>query len=179
MNYHNITKDDMLNGDGIRVVLWVAGCGHHCPGCQNPETWDPDGGIPFDDAAMAELMEELSKDYVTGLTLSGGDPLYPGNRKTVRDILQAVKKRFPKKNIWIYTGYTWDQLMQIIGTNRDFSWVIPEILPYTDVLVDGRYEQDRRDVSLPWRGSSNQRLIDVSRLLGKENETAQTSEKGA
>lgn len=80
MRYHNITKDDMLNGDGLRVVLWVAGCGHHCKGCQNPITWDPNGGIPFDDAAKAEIFEQLDKDYISGITFSGGDPLHEANR---------------------------------------------------------------------------------------------------
>lgn len=156
MNYHNITKEDMLNGDGIRVVLWVAGCGHHCRGCQNPETWDPKGGIPLDESAMAEIMEELGKDYVTGLTLSGGDPLYPGNRADVLKLLKAVNDKFPDKDVWIYTGYTLEQLM---CTEKDTL----DILKLADVLVDGPYEEEKRDINLPWRGSSNQRVIEIGR----------------
>ena len=105
MRYHNITKDDMLNGDGLRVVLWVAGCGHHCKGCQNPITWDPNGGIPFDDAAKAEIFEQLDKDYISGITFSGGDPLYEANRADVTALAKEIKERYPKKDIWVYTGY--------------------------------------------------------------------------
>ena len=104
MRYHNITKDDMLNGDGLRVVLWVAGCGHHCKGCQNPITWDPNGGIPFDDAAKAEIFEQLDKDYISGITFSGGDPLYEANRADVTALAKEIKERYPKKDIWVYTG---------------------------------------------------------------------------
>ena len=92
MRYHNITKDDMLNGDGLRVVLWVAGCGHHCKGCQNPITWDPNGGIPFDDAAKAEIFEQLDKDYISGITFSGGDPLYEANRADVTALAKEIKE---------------------------------------------------------------------------------------
>ena len=109
MNYHNITTDDMLNGDGLRTVLWVAGCGHACPGCQNPVTWDACGGLPFDE----------------------------------------VRARFPKKTIWLYTGYTYEEIMKL------------PVLGFVDVLVDGRYDAAKRDVRLHWKGSSNQRVIDV------------------
>ena len=105
MNYHNITKDDMLNGDGLRVVLWVSGCTHHCDGCQNPITWDLAGGIPFDEAAEEELFEALSKPHVSGITFSGGDPLFSTNKGTVFCLCQEIKKKFPTKTIWIYTGY--------------------------------------------------------------------------
>lgn len=97
MRYHNITKDDMLNGDGLRVVLWVAGCGHHCKGCQNPITWDPNGGIPFDDAAKAEIFEQLDKDYISGITFSGGDPLYEANRADVTALAKEIKERISEK----------------------------------------------------------------------------------
>ena len=110
MRYHNITKDDMLNGDGLRVVLWVAGCGHHCKGCQNPITWDPNGGIPFDDAAKAEIFEQLDKDYISGITFSGGDPLYEANRADVTALAKEIKERYPKKDIWVYTGYEWESV---------------------------------------------------------------------
>ena len=104
MNYHNITKVDMLNGDGLRVVLWLAGCNHMCKDCQNPETWDECGGIPFDNYAKEELFEELGKDYVSGITFSGGDPLFPKNRDEVLSLLQEIDKKFPNKTIWMYTG---------------------------------------------------------------------------
>ena len=110
MQYHNITKDDMLNGDGLRVVLWVAGCGHACPGCHNPITWDKNGGLPFDEAAKEEIFTELAKDYVSGVTFSGGDPLYPANREQVGALAREVHARFPEKTIWLYTGYRWEEI---------------------------------------------------------------------
>ncbi len=151
MHYHNITKDDMLNGDGLRVVLWVAGCAHACPGCHNPETWEADSGIPFDQAAKDELFAELEKDYISGVTFSGGDPLFPGNRETVGALCREIRERFPDKTIWMYTGYRWEQVSELA------------ILDAVDVLVDGRFEQALADTALHWRGSANQRLIDVQR----------------
>ena len=140
MNYHNITTDDMKNGDGLRTVLWVAGCGHHCKGCQNPETWDPCGGIPYNAEAEEDLKAKLSKSYIQGITFSGGDPMYPGNRDEILRICQMVRKDFPGKDIWLYTGYCYEEVKD------------DPILAYVDVLVDGRYEEENRDVSLPWVG---------------------------
>lgn len=153
MNYHNITKDDMLNGDGLRVVLWVAGCSHYCSECQNPVTWDPNGGIPFDQAAREEVFAELSKDYISGITFSGGDPLYSSNEQEITRLSRQIRERFPSKTIWLYTGYTWDEIKD------------REIIPYLDVLVDGRYVKEQRDTLLHWRGSTNQRVIDVKKTL--------------
>ena len=105
MRYHNITKDDMLNGDGLRVVLWVAGCEHHCPNCQNPVTWDINGGLEFDEAAKKGIFDEKKKNYVSGITFSGGDPLHTQNRKDVGALIEEIKEKFPNKTIWIYSGY--------------------------------------------------------------------------
>lgn len=149
MNYHNITHDDMLNGDGLRVVLWVAGCSHHCKNCQNPITWDPDGGILFDKEAREEIFEQLEKDYIAGITFSGGDPLHEANLKEVTALAKEIRSRYPKKTIWLYTGYLWDEVRE---------W---EIMKYLDVLVDGKYEEKLRDSKLHWKGSSNQRIIEV------------------
>ena len=110
MQYHNITKDDMLNGDGLRVVLWVAGCGHACPGGHNPITWDAEGGLLFDQAAKAELFTELGKDYISGITFSGGDPLFPGNREEISELCREIRQKFPDKTIWLYTGYRWEEI---------------------------------------------------------------------
>ena len=104
MRYHNITKDDMLNGDGLRVVLWVAGCEHQCKGCHNPITWDINGGIEFDEAARQEIFEELEKPYISGITLSGGDPLHTQNRKEIKELAKEIREKFPDKTIWLYTG---------------------------------------------------------------------------
>ena len=153
MQYHNITKDDMLNGDGLRVVLWVAGCGHACPGCHNPITWDENGGLPFDEAAKQEIFNELSKDYVAGVTFSGGDPLYPANREQIGALAQEIRARFPVKTIWLYTGYRFEQI-----TGLPFLAAI-------DVVVDGPFIEAQKNTQLHWRGSANQRVIDVARTL--------------
>lgn len=157
MNYHNITHNDMLNGDGIRVVLWVSGCNHGCKNCQNPQTWDERSGIVFDDYAFKEVLDQLSKDYVSGLTLSGGDPLYPGNRDDVYFIVQAVKQLFPTKTIWLYTGYSYEEVKDL------------NIMHFVDVLVDGPFIEAQKDLALKWRGSSNQRVIDVQKSMKENN----------
>ncbi|MCR4642580.1 MAG: anaerobic ribonucleoside-triphosphate reductase activating protein [Lachnospiraceae bacterium] len=153
MRYHNITHDDMLNGDGLRVVLWVAGCEHCCKGCHNPITWDPEGGLPFDEAAKKEIFEQLEKSYISGLTFSGGDPLFPGNRLDVRSFAEEVKERFPDKTIWLYTGYDWEEVLHY------------PVMQYVDVLVDGEFIEEQKDVRLQWKGSANQRVIDVQESL--------------
>ena len=153
MRYHNITTDDMLNGDGLRTVLWVAGCEHRCRGCHNPITWDVDGGVPFDEAAEQELFEKLSADYISGITFSGGDPLHPKNRDEIEKLAKEIRDRLPQKTIWLYTGYTFEEI-------RELKW-----LNLIDVLVDGRYEADKRDIKLHWKGSANQRVIDMKKTL--------------
>lgn len=153
MNYHNITTDDMLNGDGLRVVLWVSGCTHHCPGCHNPQTWDAKSGILFDDQAKAEIFEELRKDYIDGITFSGGDPLFPDNRYEVFRLIDEIRTLFPNKTVWLYTGYKFEVVKSLLKL-----WPV-------DVLVDGMYVEDKRDVTLHWKGSGNQRVIDVKRSL--------------
>lgn len=154
MNYHNITKDDMLNGEGLRVVLWVSGCGHACKGCHNPITWDPDGGLLFDEAAKEEIFTELDKPYISGLTLSGGDPLFPGNRSTIGALVKEVREKYPDKTIWLYTGYEWDQIKDL------------DFIPCLDVVIDGKFVESLKDNKLHWRGSSNQRMIQVKKELG-------------
>ena len=151
MNYHNITTEDMLNGDGLRTVLWVSGCSHHCPFCQNPETHDPCSGIEFDNDAYKELVEDLSKNYISGLTLSGGDPLYEGNRETLTELVKDIKEQFPKKTIWCYTGFDYEEVKDL------------EIMQYIDVLVDGKFIEALKDNNLHWKGSSNQRVIDIKK----------------
>ena len=114
MNYHNITKTDLKNGDGLRVVLWVAGCNHMCKECQNPETWDACGGLHFDDSAKQEIFAELDKDYISGITFSGGDPFFPSNREVVGELMQEIHKKYPNKTIWCYTGYTFEQIQDLV-----------------------------------------------------------------
>lgn len=162
MNYHNITKDDMLNGDGLRVVLWVAGCTHHCKNCQNPITWDPNGGIEFDISANEEICAELEKDYIDGITLSGGDPLCYTNLEVIEQLVTNIKEQYPTKTIWMYTGFSWEDLM-------DCPWDDFEarrrILKHVDVLVDGKFVEELKDITYPWAGSTNQRVIDVQKSL--------------
>lgn len=153
MRFHNITKDDMLNGDGLRVVLWVAGCSHHCKECQNPITWDPNGGIPFEESNLQEIFHELDQDYVDGITFSGGDPLHEDNRDEIEALCKQIREKYPSKTIWLYTGYTWEEI---------HNW---SIIKYIDVLVDGRFELSQKDLTLQWKGSSNQRVIDVQDSL--------------
>ena len=159
MRYHNITKDDMLNGDGLRVVLWVAGCDHCCKGCQNPITWDAAGGLLFDDAAKAEIFEQLDKHYISGITFSGGDPLHPANRIDVRNLAMEIKEKYPNKTMWLYTGFTWEEIAHY------------PIMQYLDVVVEGPFILERRDVKLLWKGSDNQRVVDVKRTLASDDIT--------
>lgn len=153
MRYHNITKDDMLNGDGLRVVLWVAGCDHGCKGCQNPVTWDPNGGLVFDEAAKQEIFEQMEKSYIAGITFSGGDPLHWRNVEEVTAFAKELKEKYPKKTIWLYTGFLWEEIQDL------------EVLNNLDVLVDGEFIEAQKDISLKWKGSANQRVIDVPRTL--------------
>lgn len=153
MNYHNITTDDMRNGDGLRTVLWVAGCGHYCDGCQNPITWDVNGGIPFDIYAETELYSYLYEDYISGVTFSGGDPLHPHNRATVLRLAQDIGKRFPTKTVWLYTGYLWEEICNLPG------------IEFFDILVDGKFIKRLADRNYHWTGSTNHRVIDVKKSL--------------
>lgn len=192
----------MNNGDGLRVVLWLSGCSHNCPGCQNPQTWDPSNGIPFDKSAKEELFRELDKDYISGLTLTGGDPLFENNLKDVLDLVTEINKRyngiqyigemkndkynilykktyeirlsFPQKSIWLYTGSYWEEIFNPTFTGQSQQWISDykkqcelrkKIIEKCDVLVDGRYVESKRDVTLKWRGSSNQSVIDIQKSL--------------
>lgn len=152
----------MLNGDGLRTVLWVSGCSHHCHQCQNPITWDPNIGLEFNDETYKEIYDSLNHDYVSGLTLSGGDPLYEGNLDDVLNLVQRVKHNFPDKSIWLYSGFVWEDVRD--GTDSAMK-KRRDILKYVDVFIDGRFDHNLRDVNLHWVGSSNQRVLDVKALL--------------
>lgn len=153
MNYGTIKKTDIANGDGVRVSLFVSGCENHCPGCFNPETWAYGYGEVFDLDTMAELIDALSPEYISGLSVLGGEPLDPRNRETVTFICDTTKVIYPDKSIWIYTGYNFEDVKDL------------EIMKYTDVLVDGRFILAEKDISLQFRGSRNQRIIDVPETL--------------
>ena len=149
----------MLNGDGLRVVLWVAGCSHCCKECHNPITWDPDGGLLFDDVAKQEIFEQLEQDYISGITFSGGDPLHSANRLDVRNFMAEIREKYPNKSIWLYTGYEWKDI-----------WHYP-MMRYVDVVVDGEFKVDLKDANLLWKGSSNQKVINVLETLKKTDPT--------
>ena len=161
MRYHNITKADMLNGDGLRVVLWLAGCSHHCQACQNPITWDANDGLIFDEEAKREVFAELEKSWCSGLTLSGGDPLFLGNRKAIRDLVMNVKQLYKDKTIWSYTGYTWEELI----AQREVDKNLDDILNCIYVLLEGKFVMKLHDDRLHYVGSSNQRIIDVKKSI--------------
>ena len=155
MNYHDITHCDMLNGSGIRVVLWVAGCNHMCKNCQNPITWNPCGGVFFDTIALKELIEAIDHPYISGLTLSGGDPMFPDNREEILKICKTIKELYPTKNIWMYTGYKFEEISE------------SPILEYIDVLIDGMYIEQLKSIDAHWVGSTNQRLIDIKKTIAQ------------
>lgn len=158
----------MNNGDGLRVVLWLSGCSHHCYNCQNPQTWNPDSGIPFDESAKQEIFNELSKDYISGITFSGGDPLHESNLDDALSLVKQIRISFPEKTIWLYTGYKFEKIMIPLMINK-----IPtleedkriSIIRLIDILVDGEYVDEQRDITLKWMGSSNQRVIDTKQSL--------------
>lgn len=161
MRYHNITKADMLNGEGLRVVLWTSGCSHHCQACQNAITWNPDDGLIFDETAREEIFRELENDWCSGLTLSGGDPLFRGNREVIAKLVLDVREKFPDKSIWCYSGYTWEELLEQVKEDRHLA----DILNNIDVLLDGKFKLRLALEKLQYVGSSNQCIIDVKNSL--------------
>lgn len=178
MNYLQIDKASISNGPGVRVVLWVAGCSMHCKGCQNPESWDFYSGKLFDKAAKQELFETLDKPYIKGITFSGGHPLEPENRLEVLKLIKEIKTKFSNKDIWLYTGYTLEDILSKYTNQRlyelfsgindfnDEDWRnCLKYLAYIDVIVDGPYIEEQRDITLAFRGSKNQRIIDVKETL--------------
>ena len=156
MNYHGITLTSFNNGEGMRTVLWVAGCEHRCKGCQNPYTWDEAGGKEFDKEAKKKVLNALNRTWIDGLTISGGDPLYPSNRAEVTKLVKEVKNRFPDKSIWIYTGYSYEDIKNL------------EIMQYIDVLVDGKFVEELVDENYKYAGSTNQRIIHVNQPQKEE-----------
>lgn len=147
MRFQNIEKESMLNGDGIRAVLWLSGCNHYCKGCQNPVTWDANDGLVYGEEAENELFGYVDKDYCSGLTLSGGDPMYPGNRAEVTELCRRFRERYgDTKTIWMYTGYAFEEIMK------------EPVLQYLDVIVDGEFVEELKNVHYMWAGSTNQAI---------------------
>ena len=160
MNYATIKKNDIANGKGVRVSLFVSGCRHRCKNCFNREAWDFDYGAPYTETVQEEILEALDHSYVAGLSLLGGEPFEPENQQALVGLLHAFRERFPDKTVWCYSGFTMEQLLE--GTVGEYA---QELLSLMDVLVDGRFVEELKDPSLLFRGSSNQRIIDVPRSL--------------
>jgi len=163
MNYGEIKKADIANGLGVRVSLFVSGCTHHCRNCFNQMTWDFHYGVPFDEEAQEKVLEYLAPHHIAGLTLIGGEPMEPANQRALLPFVQRVKKIYPQKNIWCYTGYLFDE--ELLKESRARCEVTDELLSMIDIIVDGRFVDELKDITLRFRGSSNQRIIEVQESL--------------
>ena len=166
MNYGEIKNCDIANGIGVRVSLFVSGCTHHCRGCFNSQTWDFNFGEPFTKEVEDKIIDYLKPEYINGITVLGGEPFEPSNQKELLPFLKRVKEECPSKTIWIYTGYLFDE--ELLKESRARCEYTDEILSMTDILVDGRFVEELKDIRLVFKGSSNQRIIDVQQSL-KEN----------
>ena len=160
MNYATIKTCDIANGTGVRVSLFVSGCTHHCPGCFNSQAWDFTYGEPFDEGVQDYLLSLLSRSYIEGLTLLGGEPFETENQRALLPFLERVKRELPEKTIWAYSGYTYEQLT---GTGAPVCEATAKILGLIDILVDGRFIEEKKNIRLLFRGSENQRIIDMSK----------------
>ncbi len=163
MNYANIKSRDIANGPGVRVSLFVSGCTHHCKGCFNEVAWDFKYGQPFTEETADSILEMLKPDFVKGITLLGGEPFEPENQPALVDLLRQIKGKYPEKSIWAFSGYLFDK--DILAGRLGDPEITKEFVSYLDVLVDGRFVEEKKDLTLRFRGSSNQRLIDVPASL--------------
>lgn len=163
MNYATIKPVDIANGPGVRVSLFVSGCNHFCEGCFNAEAWDFSFGQPFTVDTIEEILTMLDHDYIAGLTLLGGEPMDPANQEGVLMLVQAVRERLPQKSIWCYTGYDFET--DILGSMMKESETTRKLVPLLDVMVDGKFIQKKRNLKLKFRGSENQRILDVKQSL--------------
>ena len=161
MNYANIKKTDISNGEGVRVSLFVSGCRHHCKNCFNPETWNFEYGNAFTKEIEAQIIEALDKSYINGLSLLGGEPFEPENQETLACLTQKIKKMLPNKSIWCYTGCKIEELID--KNSKYFTPYTAKLLSNIDVLVDGPFIEELKDISLKFKGSSNQRIIDLNK----------------
>lgn len=166
MNYADIKKVDIANGTGIRVSIFVSGCTHHCKGCFNEEAWDFKYGKEFDEDAKQTILKELENPHISGLSILGGEPFEYSNQKGLLPLVKEIKEKYPEKSIWCYSGYTFDKdILQDMCKKWEET---PKLLSYMDVLVDGKFEEENKKVGLRFRGSTNQRIIDVKKSI-KEN----------
>lgn len=163
MNYGEIKKCDIANGEGVRTSLFVSGCTHHCKGCFNPDTWDFGFGRPYTAETEQEIIDSLKPDHIDGLSLLGGEPFEPANQRELVKLLRRVKTELPKKNVWCYTGYLFDA--ELLSPSRARCEYTDEMLSMTDILVDGEFVEAKKNISLAFKGSENQRIIDVQKSL--------------
>ena len=163
MYYGALKKTDIANGPGVRVSLFVSGCTHHCKDCFNPETWNFTYGEEYTDKVMAEILNALEPDYIQGITILGGEPFEPSNQRGLLPLYHAIKSRYPEKTIWVYSGYTLDQ--DLLQESRARIDITDEILSMIDVLVDGEFVLEQKNLSLKFRGSENQRIIHLPESL--------------
>ena len=164
MNFGKIMNCDTVNGPGLRVSLFVSGCEHHCRGCFNPETWNPCFGKPFTKDVAEKIYELLKKPYIQGITILGGEPMMSYNQEVLVDFLREVKEYCPNKDIWVYSGYTFEELIGDVSSSGRCEWT-DEILSIIDVLVDGRFMLEQKDLTLQFKGSRNQRILDIPQSL--------------
>ena len=164
MNYGEIKRNDIANGLGVRTTLFVSGCTHHCKGCFQPQTWSFDFGKPYNAEVEESILSSLSPYYIAGLTLLGGEPMEPSNQAALLPLLRRVRAEKPGKNIWCYTGYTFEELTGVVASRARCEYT-DEMLSLIDVLVDGEFKEELKDIRLRFRGSSNQRIIDVKKTL--------------
>lgn len=167
MHYGTIKKTDIANGPGVRVSLFVSGCQNHCEGCFQPQTWDFNYGDLFTQQTEDEILDALSPSHIRGLTILGGDPMEPENQPVVLNLLKKIKESFPAKDVWAFTGFTWELLHD--SSCRANTEYTEELLRLIDVLVDGPFILEKKDLRLRFRGSSNQRLIDVGQTISSGN----------
>ena len=167
MNYGEIKKNDISNGIGVRTSLFVSGCRHHCKDCFNAQTWDFGFGEAFTEQTMMEILESCEPDWINGLSLLGGEPFEPENQRVLLPFLVMFKEKFPDKDIWCYSGFTFEEITGR-AKSRAKTDVSAEMLSLIDVLVDGRFEESKKDISLKFRGSSNQRIIDVKKTISEK-----------
>ena len=165
MNYGNIKYNDIANGEGVRVSLFVSGCTHHCKNCFNQETWDFNYGKPFTKEVEDEIISQLAPEHINGLTLLGGEPMEPANQKALLPFVKRVKEIYPNKTIWCYSGYLFDK--ELLSPSRAHCSWTKELLSYIDILVDGEFKEELKDITLRFKGSSNQRVIDVKKSLAE------------
>ena len=163
MNYADIKKIDVANGEGVRVSVFVSGCNHHCKGCFNQCAWDFNYGKEFSEKEEQQIIDYMNHDYISGLSLLGGEPLEPRNQEGLLPLVKKVKEKFPNKNIWCYTGFDFEK--DVVGKMAKDNETTRELLKYIDVIVDGKFEEDKRDLKLQFRGSSNQKIVDEKKSL--------------